>query len=105
MFLNDGRLGDNHVLEAIVNMKESKGSDKAAIATYIEVFLLYFVCVCLSFYVQSHLAGNNLLFPPHYNVVHPKKHNAINHTMHMLQILSLKVTCDLGLEYNACLHT
>ncbi|CAJ2635263.1 unnamed protein product [Trifolium pratense] len=30
------RLGDNHVLEAIVNMKESKGSDKAAIATYIE---------------------------------------------------------------------
>ncbi|KAK2410472.1 hypothetical protein P8452_71476 [Trifolium repens] len=30
------RLGDNHVLEAIVNMKEPKGSDKAAIATYIE---------------------------------------------------------------------
>jgi len=38
MFLNDGRLGDNHVLEAIVNMKEPKGSDKAAIASYIEVF-------------------------------------------------------------------
>ncbi|XP_004509061.1 telomere repeat-binding factor 2 isoform X2 [Cicer arietinum] len=30
------RLGDNHVLEAIVNMKEPKGSDKAAIASYIE---------------------------------------------------------------------
>lgn len=42
MFLNDGRLGDNHVLEAIVNMKESKGSDRDAIASYIEVFLLYF---------------------------------------------------------------
>lgn len=40
MFLNDGRLGDNHVLEAIVNMKEPKGSDKAAIASYIEVFYL-----------------------------------------------------------------
>lgn len=30
------RLEDNHVLEAIVNMKEPKGSDKAAIASYIE---------------------------------------------------------------------
>ncbi|XP_024637697.1 telomere repeat-binding factor 2 isoform X5 [Medicago truncatula] len=30
------RLGDNNVLEAIVNMKEPKGSDKAAIASYIE---------------------------------------------------------------------
>ncbi|CAL5197800.1 unnamed protein product [Lathyrus oleraceus] len=30
------RLGDNHVLEAIVNMKDPKGSDKAAIASYIE---------------------------------------------------------------------
>ncbi|XP_058765485.1 telomere repeat-binding factor 2-like isoform X2 [Vicia villosa] len=35
-FLNDGNLGDNHVLEAIVNMKDPKGSDKAAIASYIE---------------------------------------------------------------------
>jgi hypothetical protein len=45
MFLNDGRLGDNHVLEAIVNMKEPKGSDKAAIATYIEVFMSTSLCV------------------------------------------------------------
>ncbi|KAK7386358.1 hypothetical protein VNO78_26543 [Psophocarpus tetragonolobus] len=30
------RLVDNHILEAIVNMKEQKGSDKAAIASYIE---------------------------------------------------------------------
>ncbi|XP_024637694.1 telomere repeat-binding factor 2 isoform X1 [Medicago truncatula] len=30
------QLGDNNVLEAIVNMKEPKGSDKAAIASYIE---------------------------------------------------------------------
>ncbi|KAK7263258.1 hypothetical protein RJT34_30845 [Clitoria ternatea] len=30
------RLGDNHILEAIVNMKEPKGSDKAAIASYME---------------------------------------------------------------------
>ncbi|CAK8562526.1 unnamed protein product [Lathyrus sativus] len=30
------RLGDSHVLEAIVNMKDPKGSDKAAIASYIE---------------------------------------------------------------------
>jgi len=65
--LNDGRLGDNNVLEAIVNMKEPKGSDKAAIASYIEVFLYRVVCVCLSFYVQSHLASNNLLFSPLYN--------------------------------------
>lgn len=40
-FLNDGNLGDNHVLEAIVNMKDPKGSDKAAIASYIKVFLLH----------------------------------------------------------------
>lgn len=45
--LNDGRLGDNNVLEAIVNMKEPKGSDKAAIASYIEVFLYRVVCVCV----------------------------------------------------------
>ncbi|XP_061365584.1 telomere repeat-binding factor 2-like [Gastrolobium bilobum] len=30
------RLLDNHVLQAIVNMKEPRGSDKAAIASYIE---------------------------------------------------------------------
>nr|KYP47378.1 Histone H1 [Cajanus cajan] len=30
------RLVDNHILEAIVNMKEQKGSDKAAIISYIE---------------------------------------------------------------------
>ncbi|XP_057417906.1 telomere repeat-binding factor 2-like [Lotus japonicus] len=30
------RLGDNHILEAIVNMKEQKGCDKVAIASYLE---------------------------------------------------------------------
>lgn len=49
MFFNDGRLGDNHVLEAIVNMKEPKGSDKAAIASYIEVFLLHLCYKRLTF--------------------------------------------------------
>lgn len=39
---NDDRLVDNHILEAIVNMKEQKGSDKAAIASYIEVFQFNF---------------------------------------------------------------
>ncbi|KAJ1399648.1 Winged helix-like DNA-binding domain superfamily [Sesbania bispinosa] len=30
------QLGDNHILEAVVSMKEPKGSDRAAIASYIE---------------------------------------------------------------------
>jgi len=44
---NDGvRLVDNHILEAIVNMKEQKGSDKGAIISYMEVFLLDFSNDC-----------------------------------------------------------
>lgn len=47
VFLNDGRLGNNHVLEAIVSMKEPEGSDRAASASYIEVFLLYFTSLMI----------------------------------------------------------
>ena len=43
---NVGRLVDNHILEAIVNMKEQKGSDKVAIASFIEVFVLHFTNDC-----------------------------------------------------------
>lgn len=46
MFFDGGRLGDNHILEAIVNMKEQKGCDKVAIASYLEVFVLYFTYDC-----------------------------------------------------------
>lgn len=38
-FFNNGRL-DNLILEAIVKLKEPKGSDISTIAAFIEVFLL-----------------------------------------------------------------
>jgi hypothetical protein len=40
ILFNNGRL-DNLILESIVKLKEPKGSDMAAIAAYIEVFLLW----------------------------------------------------------------
>lgn len=39
MFFNNVRL-DNIILESIIKLKEPKGSDRAAIASYIEVFVL-----------------------------------------------------------------
>lgn len=42
MLVNNDRL-DNLILESIIKLKEPRGSDKAAIAAYIEVFVLQFL--------------------------------------------------------------
>jgi len=42
MLFNNVRL-DNIILESIIKLKEPKGSDRAAIASYIEVFVLQFL--------------------------------------------------------------
>lgn len=52
MLFNNGRL-DNLILDSIIRLKEPKGSDRAAIAAYIEVFILQFLH--LRFIQSKHL--------------------------------------------------